>query len=96
MAELLPLIVADGADGLIIESRSDCEDQRDRQWVIEALRTTEGLVRYWWDAKSEPLLWIADAVCGVAKEYVLGEKASSMKRLQAAKVVDEPCYRKLP
>lgn len=94
IGELLPLIVADGAEELIIESRSAREDQRDRQSVIEALRGVESAISYRWDRKSEPLLWVADAVCGVVKEYLLREDTSAFDQLQAASVLTEMMYRK--
>lgn len=94
IGELLPMIVADGAEELIIESRSAREDQRDRQSVIEALRGVESTISYRWDRKTEPLLWVADAVCGVVKQYLLGDDASAFGQLQAASVLTEMLYRK--
>ena len=94
MGGLLPMIVADGAEELIIESRSTREDQRDRQSVIEALRGVETVISYRWDQKTEPLLWVADAVCGVVKEYLLGEDVTGFDQLQAASVLTEMMYRK--
>lgn len=95
IAELMPLVVADGASELIIESRSTREDQRDRASVIEALHGIDE-IPYRWEAKAEPLLWVADAVCGVVKEYLLDENRTGMDRLQAASVIDALLYRRPP
>ncbi|KAA0233129.1 MAG: hypothetical protein EDR02_14460 [Actinobacteria bacterium] len=95
MVELVPLVVADGAAELIIESRSEREDQRDRQSVIEAMRLAEHTIRYRWEPKSESLLWVADAVCGAVKEYVLHEDGSWLGRLELGAVLSELRYRTL-
>ncbi len=95
IGELLPLVVAEGADELIIESRSNREDQRDRESVIEALHRTDPGILYRWENKTEPLLWVADALCGMVKEYVLGEDTATFERLQATNVVDQLRYRSL-
>lgn len=95
MVELVPLVVADGATELIIESRSAREDQRDRQSVIEAMRLATQTIEYRWEPKSESLLWVADAVCGAVKEYLLHEDGSWLDRLETASVVGELRYRAL-
>lgn len=95
MVELVPLVVAEGAAELIIESRSEREDQRDRQSVIEAMRRAQQAIGYRWEPKSERLLWVADAVCGAVKEYVLHEDGSWLDRLESAAVVSELRYRTL-
>jgi hypothetical protein len=95
MVELVPLVVAEGAAELIIESRSEREDQRDRQSVIEGLRRAEQTIGYRWEPKSESLLWVADAVCGAVKEYVLREDGSWLDRLESAAVVNDLRYRTL-
>ncbi len=96
MVELVPLVVADGAEHLIIESRSAREDLRDRQSVIEAMHLASKPIDYRWEPKSEGLLWVADAVCGAVKEYLLRENSAWLERLTAATVVDELRYRTLP
>jgi hypothetical protein len=97
LRELLPLVVAEGAEELVIESRSDPEDQRDRGSVIEALRQTEGAtITYRWEPKAERVLWVADAICGAVKEYLLKENEEPLNRLRGAGVLTEPQYRNLP
>jgi hypothetical protein len=95
MSELVPLVIADGAGELIIESRSDREDQRDRRSVIDAIHRAGRAIPYRWETKSEPLLWVADAVCGAVKEYLLGEDFDGLDRLQAARVIDDVRYRRV-
>jgi len=81
MSELVPLVISDGAKELIIESRSAREDQRDRQSVIEAIHRAGRAIPYRWETKTEPLLWVADAVCEVVKEYLLGDDVDGLQRL---------------
>jgi hypothetical protein len=97
LSELLPLVVAEGAEELVIESRSTPEDQRDRGSVIEALRHAEGAtIAYRWEPKAERVLWVADAICGAVKEYLLKESEEPLSRLRSAGVITEPRYRNLP
>lgn len=96
IAELIPLIVSEGASELIIESRSAREDQRDRRSVLEGLRSVPGDLSYRWDDKTEPLLWVADAVCGAVKEFLLDDEVTHLKRLERRRVVGEIHYRRLP
>lgn len=95
ITELVPVIIAEGAEELVIESRAAREDGRDRQAVIEALHQAGAKLRYRWDDKTTPVLWIADAICGVVKEYLLGEDTEPFKQLRAGGVLDELRYRRL-
>jgi len=38
------------------------------------------------------LLWLADAVCGSIREYLMGENSSSFEQLRELGVVTEPIY----
>jgi hypothetical protein len=96
ISELIRLVIADGAEELIIESRSARDDARDRQTLIEVLHEVDAPLRYRWEKKSEPLLWIADALCGVIKEYLLGQDTSLLERLQAEHVLGDLRYRHAP
>lgn len=80
--------VGNGATHIIIERRSGREDQRDAATVKRTLRTL-GLptdvpqVRR--RTKSEPLLWLADAVAGVARErYIPTTHEGPSKQLREA------------
>lgn len=94
--ELVPLAVLDGATELIIESRSAREDTRDRRNMIEIVRGLTTPLSYRWEPKAERLLWIADAICGVMKEYLLGEDTAPYERLRNGGVLGDPRYRHLP
>jgi hypothetical protein len=94
--ELVPLAIADGAEELIIESRGPQDDARDRQTLIEAVRQADAPLRYRWEKKAEPMLWIADAICGVIKEYLLGEDTAPLERLQTEYVLGDLRYRRAP
>ena len=96
LSELVPLVVAEGVTDLIIESRSEREDGRDRGTLIEITRELVDELDYRWEPKTEPLLWIADAICGSVKQYLLGEDAGPFERLRAAGVIGDLRYRHLP
>ena len=42
---------------------------------------------YEWRSKSEPLLWIADAIAGAVGEHVVGKDSSWFERLEEGKVL---------
>ncbi len=96
LAELVPMIALEGAREIVIESRSRREDARDRETLIEATRGLAGTLTYRWETKAEPILWIADAVCGVVKEYLLGDDTTAFERLQAGAVIKQILFRQLP
>ena len=43
---------------------------------------------YDWRSKSEPLLWLADAVCAIAAESLLGHRMEYHERLEAAGLIE--------
>lgn len=94
--ELVPLAVNEGARELVIESRATTADARDRQTMIEVVRALPASLSYRWEPKAEPLLWIADAVCGVVKEYLLAEDPHSFERLSESKAIGPLLYRAAP
>jgi hypothetical protein len=94
--ELIPLAVGDGARELIIESRDSRDDARDRGTVIEVVRGLSAPLSYRWEPKAEPLLWIADAVCGAVKEHLLAEDRRSFARLSESKAIGPLLYRATP
>ncbi len=96
LGELVPLAIGEGADELIIESRTSREDARDRRALIDIVRDAGASLAYRWEDKREPLLWIADAICGAVKEYLLGEDVTSFERLRSAHVLGDLRYRRLP
>lgn len=68
LRDLLPRLVREGASDIVIESRGRIEDARDRSVILDA---GAGL-RYDWRTKREPLLWLADGVCGAVREHLVG------------------------
>jgi hypothetical protein len=74
-AALRPIVedlVADGCERLVIESRSEAQDGRDRAQILDTLRGLPGspVLAYEWRGKDEPSLWIADTICGVVREHL--------------------------
>lgn len=63
---LTQALVDDGIHELRIESRSRRQDARDQATILDVFRTIgrPGAFSYGWWPKEEPLLWIADAICG--------------------------------
>lgn len=96
LEELVPLVIADGAKELIIESRATHEDTRDRGVLVEIVRQSGAPLSYRWEDKREPLLWLADAVCGVVKEYLLSEDTTAFDRLRSSQVLGDLRYRRPP
>lgn len=88
LATALEWAVANGAEQIIIERRSKVQDQRDTATVKRTLRRLgvpidRPIVR--WRGKSEPLLWIADAIAGVAHErYYPPINGAASKQLATA------------
>jgi len=93
LTELLPLLIHDGVEELLIEQRGELEDARDRRTVVGVLKDLDhrGLV-YDWRDKGEPLIWPADAVCGAVREWVLRQNSSYYDTLVSAGVLSEPRY----
>lgn len=95
LTELLPHLLDDGTTELLIERRTQRGDARDRQTILRALQEmgAPGALRYDWRDKSERVLWLADAVCGVVREYLLQTpEAGYYDELKATGVVAEPIY----
>lgn len=66
---LVPTLVREGVSELVIESRGP-QDAKDRQALVELGHA--GLcpadIQYSFDAKTEPLVWLPDAVAGLLSE----------------------------
>jgi hypothetical protein len=78
--------VREGASTLLIESRGAREDERDKATILDVLRHTEEAagLNYSWHPKTEPLLWLADGICGAVREHLLQTThAHYFERLQA-------------
>ena len=79
----------DGVTHLIIESGDGTSDQRDRQTLLDTFAADGGVpFRYDWRSKAEPLLWIADAICGITAEHLLGNCNAIFDRLAHAGIIE--------
>lgn len=94
-AEIIPGMLHDGVTELCIESRGLREDERDKATILDTLNNlgASRSLTYDWYTKEEPLLWLADAICGVVGEYLLGtEDVGYFDQLQKAGVIKELIY----
>jgi hypothetical protein len=91
---VVPKIVRDGASLLLIESRGDLEDRRDRAVILDALNALQrpGELAYQWRDKSESLLWLADGICGAVRQHLLQIDDGPLEVLRATGVVDDLDY----
>jgi hypothetical protein len=92
---VLPRLLADGVDEVLIEQRSERQDQRDRSVILDVLQAEgrAGDLAYQWVPKTEPLVWIADALGGVMSDYLLGrDDTGRHQRLTASGCLAEPIY----
>lgn len=63
--------------------------------ILDVLNATDspGAIAYEWRRKEEPVLWLADAVCGAVREHLLQTpSATYFDQLVEARVVSEPIY----
>jgi len=68
LAEALVWAVGEGADGVIVESRGRKLDVQDKRVVKQLRSTGHAIPGVQWDTKRNPLLWLADSVCGAHRE----------------------------
>ena len=96
--QLLTYLVAeltnDGVDHLIIESQGSALDGRDRNTILDSFQATSTgpAFTYEWRTKTEPLLWYADALAGIAHEYLADGQTQHFERLQKAGVITDVRY----
>jgi len=92
--ELLPVLIGEGVDHLIIESRAVAQDGRDKQAILEILRRnkTPSALTYEWRGKGEPLLWIADAIAGSVRDHLMGDTDVWLDALRRSSTVGELRY----
>jgi len=72
---LLPELTLRGCDHLVMESRGPTDDRRDRD-MLDAMRAKKEIVGLRLDhapGPADPVLWIADAVCGAVVAHRTGE-----------------------
>ena len=88
IAELSIWAATEGASHVVIESGDAATDGRDKATLLDTHRDRGGVpFEYDWRPKSEPLLWIADAVAGAVSEHVAGKDSSWFELLDEGKVV---------
>jgi len=93
LRHLLPLVLAEGATELLIESRGTWPDGKDRAVLIDGLNALgRADVTYGWGNKTTPELWLPDAVCGAAAMCLSGGQTRWFERLQEAGVITEIVY----
>lgn len=91
---VVPKIVHDGASLLLIESRGELEDRRDRGVILDTLNALErpGELAYEWRDKSEALLWLADGICGAVRQHLLQIDDSPLNALRDTSVIGQLDY----
>ena len=93
MAELAVDLASYGVDHMIIESRGELEDGRDRSAILDCFH---GLaisnLTYDWRTKAEPLFSYPDALAGIAREHLTLGHSPGFSRLQKANIVSEVRY----
>ncbi len=85
---LADFTVNEGATHLMIEGSDQATMTRDRAELLDHHRNDGGVpFAYDWRTKSEPLLWIADAVARATGEWVAGKNLSWFDQLQSRSVL---------
>ena len=84
----------DGVDHIVIESQGSRLDGRDRSTILDFAQRSRPspALSYEWRTKSEPLLRYADALAGVAREYLTDGQTQHFERLQQSLVVSGVHY----
>lgn len=78
----LPELASIGVTHLIIEAGEMSVNQSDSGVLLDFFRNREEpAFAYDWRSKREPLLWIADAICGIAGDHLTGKRHRSFERL---------------
>ena len=95
IAKISPQMLHAGVTHLHIESRGLRQDEHDKATILDVPNNlgSSGSLNYDWHGKEEPFLWMADAIRGVVREFLLGtEDAGYFDRLQKTGVINEPVY----
>ena len=93
LAELATGLANEGVGHVVIESRGQREDGRDRSTILNCLREmTAPAFSYDWRTKAEPLLWYPDAMAGVVREHLTDGQSAGFSLLQNTLTVTDVCY----
>jgi hypothetical protein len=67
-------LLDDGCERVIVEARTPAQDGRERPHLHELIQRlgASGCFSCDWDTKSEPLLWLADALGGAVHDHLTG------------------------
>lgn len=92
-AALVVDLASCGVGHMIIESRGELEDGRDRSVILDCLHElTISNLTYDWRTKAEPLLSYPDALAGTTREQLTLGHSPGLARLQQASIVTEVRY----
>ncbi len=93
LIELATDLANEGVGHVVIESRGQREDGRDRSVILNCFRErTDAIFSYDWRTKAEPLLWYPDAMAGVVREHLINGQSAGFSLLQSTRTVTEVCY----
>lgn len=93
LAELVAELASEGVGHVVIESRGQREDGRDRSVILNCFRElTVPAFSYDWRTKAEPLLWYPDAMASVVREHLTDGHSAGFSFLQSTHTVTEVCY----
>lgn len=78
----LPDLRNSGVTHLIIEAGEATANQSDNGVLLDYFRREgEPAFAYDWRSKREPLLWVADAVCGIVGDHLTGKRHQAFEQL---------------
>lgn len=84
LAQLATELSEEGVEHVVIESRGQREDGRDRSAILDCFRGRPApTFNYDWRTKAEPLLWYPDALAGTARELLTGGQSAGFSFLQS-------------
>lgn len=91
--KMLPALIADGVGELVIESRDDTGNGRDKGTILDVLQSVgkPGVLTYCWLPNTERLLWLPDVVCGAVRGFLAGDD-TYYSPLRHAQVIGEITY----
>ncbi|MCY3636606.1 MAG: hypothetical protein OXH23_13495 [bacterium] len=78
----LPDLRSSGVTHLIIEAGEASSNQSDNGVLLDYFRREgRSAFAYDWRSKHEPLLWVADAVCGIVGDHLTGKRHGAFEQL---------------
>lgn len=81
-------VAGEGVDHLIVEASDRRTVRRDQDTTLDTFHDRDGVpFDFDWRSKSEPLLWIADAIAGAVGEYLVDKERRWFDELVQRRVV---------